>query len=106
LRRLVVNRSENSDEEGDLSGDDSISISSGDSDNDTMSAKAAKPGSLGPREPSQQQQGQPPREQWPRGIPPAYAAPLTNPAVRAWLRASRELIIMRVLQDEVRWVKQ
>jgi hypothetical protein len=32
---------------------------------------------------------------WPAGIPAAYTAPLTNPAVRAWLRASRRLQSLR-----------
>jgi hypothetical protein len=30
-------------------------------------------------------------EDWPCAIPAAYSAPLTNPAVRSWLRASRLL---------------
>jgi hypothetical protein len=52
---------------------------------------------------SSQSQGpaQPQQQGWPPGIPASYSAPLTNPAVRAWLRASKELVCMATVKAEV-----
>jgi hypothetical protein len=79
-------------EEGSSKGDGS------DSDSNCISVSDSEPSQgQGPNQlPLQQQQ-----QQWPPGIPAAYAAPLTNPAVRAWLRASRELVLMKTVRDEV-----
>jgi hypothetical protein len=41
------------------------------------------------------------QQHWPPSIPTSYITPLTNPAVRAWLRASKELVSMAAVRAEV-----
>jgi hypothetical protein len=87
------------EQEGEGEGEEGSSKGDGSgSDSDCISVTDSEPSQgQGPSQPPLQQQ----QQQWPPGIPAAYAAPLTNPAVRAWLRASRELVCMRTVRDEV-----
>jgi hypothetical protein len=97
LRKLMIttgsNSGERSEEEGDWSRDDSTNSSGNDSYSYKIGIKTVELEFWGLSHP---QQWQPPSDRLPPGIPP-----LTNPA---WLRASKELIIMTALKDKVRWV--
>jgi hypothetical protein len=88
LKQTSASNSESTTAEGEEEG--------GGSDADCISVSDSEHSQgQGPNQPQQQQQG------WPPSIPSLYSAPYSNPAVRAWLRASKELVCMTTVKAEV-----